>query len=108
MLPVLLGLLLVSWMVWAGVKQADPAVVADVHGFQVVDANLATAQLRVQRRDPSLTVVCTVQATAENFVIAGNNDVTIGPGTQRITLVDVKVRTTNRATTVTVQGCRPA
>lgn len=105
---VVLALLLGGWMVWAGIKGSTKPVEADVHGFTVRSDTEADVTLRVQRRHPQQAAVCTVEATAQNFVKVGEKDVTVAPGTQQITLVDASLRTVNRATTVTVASCRNA
>ncbi|MEL4504276.1 DUF4307 domain-containing protein [Luteococcus sp. H138] len=107
-LVTLLGLLLAGWLGWAGGRGATPDVVADVHSFHDGGEHQITADLRVQRKDPSKAAVCTLEATAENFVRVGELEATIPPGTEKITRISIPVRTVNRAVSVTVGDCRNA
>lgn len=107
-LALVLAVVLLGWMTWAGVRKSNPPVTADVHGFTVVDDHTIRATLRVQRANPARPAICTLQATAENFVQVGERDQTIAGGTQKITMANVEVRTLTRAATITVKGCRAA
>ena len=107
-LVTVLGLVLVGWMTWAGLHGSKKPVTADVHGFTVPSDTEARATLRLQRDAPATPVLCTIDATAENFVKVGERDVAITAGTDKITMVDGSLKTVNRATTVTVVGCRAA
>jgi len=107
-LATVLAVLLAGWLAWAGGRGATPDVVADVHSFHDGGEHQITADLRVQRKDPARPAVCTLEATAENFVRVGELEATIPPGTGRITRISVPVKTVNRAVSVTVQNCRPA
>lgn len=104
----LLAAVLGGWMTWAGLHGANKPVDADVHGFTVPSDTEARATLRVQRKDPARPVTCTVEATGDNFVKVGEREVAIAPGTDKITLAEVSLRTIHKATTVTVRGCRTA
>ncbi|MEL4359099.1 MULTISPECIES: DUF4307 domain-containing protein [unclassified Luteococcus] len=107
-LVTVLAVLLAGWLAWAGGQAATPDVVADVHSFHDGGEHQIVADLRVQREDPSRPAVCTLEATAENFVRVGELEATIPPGTQKITRIQIPVRTVNHAVSVTVQGCRAA
>lgn len=97
-----------AWTVWAGLHHANPPVVADVFGFRVVDDHQVDVELRVQRTDPAAAVVCTVVAQAESGAGVGRLEARIEGGSEKLERHTVQVRTVNRATTATVQGCRLA
>ena len=105
-LGVVLGVLLGSWTLWTAVWHANPAVSAQVLSFQVTSDSEVTLVLHVDRPDPSVVGVCTVIAQSVNYQQVGELDVRIPAGSQRLTDVDVVLKTISRATSASLQRCR--
>ena len=112
-LPVLvaLGLVvaaLVGYVVWVAAHRANPPVSGRIDSFAIVSDTETRARLTVDRPDPSVPVRCFVFVQAVTYERVGEKDVTIPAGTERLTTVDVSVRTFKRGTAITVDACTPA
>ena len=90
----------------SGVRNANPPVVAMVRGFEVPSASEITAEIVVQRRDPSDAVECRLHAQAESYEKVAEHVVEIPPGTETLTSVDVSLKTIKEATAIRIDGCR--
>ena len=104
-LAVVLGALLVAWLVWAGTHYANPAVDAQMQGFQVRGETQVEATIKVQRPDPSKQVTCTLLADDEKHRRVGEIVTTVPPASVEIVEHTVTITTLNRATVVTIDGC---
>lgn len=95
-----------GWLAWAAWGQNSDQVRGELASFDVrSDHEVAVSiDLRRSQGDP---VVCTVIAKAADFAIVGADDVTIPGGDDAVTF-DATVRTDRRATSATVEDCRPA
>lgn len=89
------GLVLVD-----GLQRANPPVAATVRGFEVINPTRMIAEVVVQRSDPSATVRCSLYAQAKSFEKVAEHSFTVGPGTDKLTTVNVEVKTIREATTV--------
>ncbi|PLW65763.1 DUF4307 domain-containing protein [Streptomyces sp. SCUT-3] len=99
-----LFVLVVGWLGWSYVSGQE--VSAEMIKFKVVSDSSVQAQLEV-RKEEGTAAVCTLRAQAEDTNEVGRRDVRIDDPASRVDTV-VTVRTTARATTVTLVGCRPA
>lgn len=105
------GLMLVTLVVIvvivaiAGVIKSNPPVVAMVRAFET-QVDKTTAELVVQRRDPAQPATCFVYVQAENYERVGEVDLEVPAGTEKLTVVEVEVRTVREGTAVSVENCR--
>ena len=105
-LGVALGLVLVGWTLWAGIKYATPDVVARVSAFQATTDNTVTVRVDVQRADPARPAVCTLTVVGPNAIPVGETDLRMDAGGARLATVETVVRTTGRALSANVTNCR--
>lgn len=86
-----------------GLDRANPPVAAMVRGFTVMSPSEAVAEVVVQRSDPSVQVECSLYAQAQSYERVAERTFTVGPGTEKLTTVEVGLKTTKEATTVTME-----
>lgn len=91
-----------------GVRNSNPDVVAMIRGFEVPSATEITAEVVVQRKDPSDPVECRMYAQAESYETVAERVVEIPPGADKLTSIDVTLKTTKEATAIRIEGCRVA
>lgn len=109
-LRIALGLVIAAalvWTVWTAAYKADPPVLGQIDSYLVTSDTDVTGRLTVQRPDPSLAARCLVVVQAETFDRVGEKVVVIPPGGERLTRVEVSVRTFKRATSMSVESCSP-
>lgn len=92
----------------SGLQNSNPPVVAMVRGFDVPSSSEITAELVVQRRDPGDAVECRLYAQAESFEKVAERIIEVPAGTDKLTNVDVSLKTTKEATAIRIEGCRVA
>ncbi|MCK1795680.1 DUF4307 domain-containing protein [Streptomyces sp. XM4193] len=99
------ALALIGWIGFGHISKGSD-VNAELIKFKVISDEEVQAQLEVHK-DRDLTGVCTVRALAEDKGEVGRKDFTFE---QRETRVDevVSLRTTARASSAQLIGCRPA
>ncbi len=103
------GLLVaIALVVWAGLERSTPAVAAMVRSFDVQSADLTVAEIVVQREVPSQAATCLVFAQAPSYERVAEFDLQIPPGTEKLTQMDVDVKTIKEATSVSIENCRIA
>lgn len=109
-IPVAAGLaaLGAAWLVWAGLHGATGVVTARVDAFTVRSDTLIDVVVTVDRPDPSLGAECLLYAQAVSFERVGERPVVVAPGGERLTRVEIGLRTFKRATTAVVESCRVA
>lgn len=100
------GLLLVAVVVWLGLRTANPAVTWKDVGFEVHDDQRVTVVFDVIRADPSVPVVCRVQALNAHYGQVGVVSVEIGPGERGAQRERVEVATSELAVTGLVDACQ--
>jgi len=105
-LGVLIALVFLGWVLWAGIHYATPGVVAQVRGFDATTDNTVTVRVDVQRGDPVRPAVCTLTVVGPNAVPVGETDLRVPAGGRAMTTVEVVVRTTGRALSANVTDCR--
>lgn len=100
--------MLIGYVVWVGSYRANPPVTGRIDSFSVVSDTEVRARLTVDRPDPTVTVRCFLVVQAVSYDRVGERWIDVPPGTERLTEVDVSLRTFKRGTAVTVQTCTPA
>lgn len=96
----------ITMVVLAGLDRANPPVAAMVRQFDVTSPQEIAVTLVVQRTDPAQAATCSLYAQAVSYEYVGELDVTIPPGTEKLTTVDLTVQTLKEATSVSVESCR--
>lgn len=105
------GLLVVvsmSWLVRTALVQSRPVVSAQVSAFTVVSDTRIDATVTVDRRDPSVPVVCRVSAQAVDFQPVGELNLSFEATRDRVVNKTVPITTLRRATTAVIRECSPA
>ena len=95
-------------VVITGIQRSNPDVVAMVRGFEVTSPSELTAELVVQRKNPETPVECRVYAQAESYETVAEDIIKVGPGTDKLTDVDITLKTTKEATSISIDACRLA
>ncbi|MDO5676010.1 MAG: DUF4307 domain-containing protein [Propionibacteriaceae bacterium] len=91
-----------------GLRNSNPPVVAQIRGFEVPSASEITAEIVVQRKNPADAAECRLYAQAESYEKVAEHIVEIPPGTEKLTVVDVTLKTIKEATAIRIEGCRVA
>ena len=102
-LAALLGAIAV--VVVAGVQRANPPVAAMVRQFDVTSAQEIAGTLVGQRTDPTQAATCSLFAQAVSYEYVGELDITVPPGTETLTRIDLTIKTLKEATSVSVESC---
>ena len=92
----------------SGLRNSNPDVVAMIRGFEVPSATEITAELVVQRKDPTQAAECRMYAQAESYETVAERIIEVPPGTEELTTMDVSLKTTKEATAIRIDGCRLA
>lgn len=106
---VVVGLVLavgIPWLLWSALHGANPAISAKVVTFVVTSDTTVDVNLTVQRPDPSVAGVCTLQAQAVGTDVVGQLDVVVDPGPDELTDLTVTIRTFKPATSASVVRCQ--
>ena len=99
-------LVAMTWLIWAALLSAEPQVSGQVAAFDVVSDTSMTAQITIQRRDPSQAASCRVLAQSTDFQPVAEQDVPIAASAYKVVNTDITLTTLRRATSVTVKSCR--
>lgn len=94
-----------SWLVWAALLHATPAVTANVAGFRIVSDTSIEVTMTVQRDDPSQPATCRLLAQSTDFQPVAESSVPVAASAYRVVDVPVTLTTLRRATSVTVRSC---
>ncbi|MBM7798006.1 hypothetical protein JOE57_000927 [Microlunatus panaciterrae] len=108
LLIVMVGLLAavaLGWLLWAATVQSHPAVAGRVSAFTVQSDTSIRVTVTVDRRDPSVPVVCVVQAQATDFEPVAEKKIEVGPRPERLVDVTIELRTLRRATSASLKSC---
>lgn len=100
-------LALIGYVVWVATSRANPPASGRIDTFQVVSDNEMLATLTVERPDPSQAVKCFLIVQAVSYDRVGERWVELPPGTERLTAVEVSLRTFKRGTAISVESCGP-
>lgn len=95
-----------GWLIWAAAIQSNPAVGAQVSGYQVLSDDRIAVTVIVDRPDPSRAATCRVFAQAADFSTVAEQTITVPSGTAALTSVNLELKTLRRATTADVKDCR--
>jgi hypothetical protein len=95
-----------AWLVSTALVHARPAVAAQVLSFDVRSDTNMSAEILVQRRDPTALAVCRVLAQSTDFQPVAEEDVDAPPDHSELTRVQVDLTTLRRATSIKVTTCR--
>ncbi len=99
---------LIGYVIWVATNRANPPVSGRIDTFQVVSDNEMRATLTVERPNPSVAAKCFLIVQAVSYDRVGERWVDLPSGTERLTSVQVSLRTFKRGTAITVQSCGPA
>ncbi len=105
-MAIVLALAGLGWLGWAAWQGAHPEVSARVDGFHVASDAQIDVRLTVERQDPSRAAECSIFAQAITYERVGELVVPVPAGGERLTPVEVPVRTFKRATTADIESCR--
>lgn len=94
-----------SWLVWAALFHATPAVTADVPAFTINSDTSMSVTITVQRPDPSVAATCRVIAQATDFQPVAEAEVSVPASTVELANIPVELTTLRRATSASVSGC---
>lgn len=95
----------IGFVAWSGLIQSNPPVVAMVRSFSTT-LESTSAEIVIQRTDPSQAATCFVHVQAPNYERVGELDLQVPPGTETLTVMDVEVKTVREGTAVSVENCR--
>ncbi len=101
-------LTLIGYVIWVAAHKANPPVTGRIDTFQVVSDNELRATMTVDRPDPAVAAKCFLVVQAVSYDRVGERWVEVPAGTERLTSVDVSLRTFKRGTAITVDSCGPA
>ncbi|MFV0428961.1 MAG: DUF4307 domain-containing protein [Arachnia sp.] len=96
----------VAIVVWAGIVNSNPPVAAMVRSFDVTSPEATSAEIVIQRSDPSQAAECFVYAQAVSFERVGEMTLEVPPGEKELTVVTIEVKTVKEATSLSVTDCR--
>ena len=70
-----------SWLIWAGLHHANPAIRSELISFNVTSEREIAIRYRVDRTDSNQVVICTLSARDQDKNVVGQIDETIAAGT---------------------------
>ena len=98
-------LVALSWLVWAALLHAEPAVAGQVASYDVVSDTAIDVVITVQRSDPSKPATCRLLAQSTDFQPVAESPVPIPASTAEVVDLKVTLTTLRRATSATVRSC---
>lgn len=98
-LTVVVAVVALGWLVWAGWFHSTPRAASQLATFSVVDDHSATAVVDVQLEDAD-DATCRIRALAEDHVVVGELSFAPSDGRNEVT-----IRTERRASSVDLVGC---
>ncbi|MGI3780050.1 MAG: DUF4307 domain-containing protein [Janthinobacterium lividum] len=99
------ALVALSWLVWAALLHAEPAVSGQVASFDVVSDTSMTLVMTVQRSDPSHPATCRLLAQSTDFQPVAESEVAVEASSAEVVDKTITLTTLRRATSVTVRSC---
>jgi len=94
-----------TWLIWAALVHATPAVAADVSAYKVKNDTVISVTMTVDRRDPAVAVTCQVAAQSADYQVVGEQRVPVPARAEKVVNVTIDVTTLRRATSASVKGC---
>jgi hypothetical protein len=98
-------LVALTWLVWAALLHAEPAVSGQVASYEVVSDTSMTVVVTVQRSDPSRPATCRLLAQSTDFQPVAEQDVPVPASAVKVANLPVTLTTLRRATSATVRSC---
>lgn len=94
-----------SWLIWAGLHHANPAIRYEVISYGVTAEREISIRYTVFRTDPMQVVICTLTASDQDKNVVGQIDDKIAAGTSQIEQTTaIPARTA--PVTATIARCR--
>jgi hypothetical protein len=97
----------VTWVIWAGLEQSNPAVSAQVRTFEVQNAHTTDLTLVIDRSEGD-AVQCSVYAQSEDHTVVGERTIDVPAGDPGTTTVPVTIKTESRAVNGVLDSCEVA
>lgn len=107
-LAILLAVLGVGWLAWAGSYGAVRTVTARVDAFTVLSDTRIEVRVTVDRPDVDAAASCLLFAQAATYERVAELPITIDAGGTGLTTRTYTLNTIRRATAADVEGCRTA
>ncbi len=112
MLVIVLAAILIAaglgWLGWTAWQHAHPAVSGRISGWKVQSDQKVKFTLTVDRRDAHQPATCRVIAQASSYETVGDLKVAVPPTKEGVVDVEKTMRTLRRATSVSLDQCRPS
>lgn len=99
-------LALLAFWLWVSAFHANPALSADVTGFQVTSDSEIRVRVMIDRARPEVSGRCLVYAQAPDFERVGEVQVPVAASDRKVEQIVVTIRTFRRSTSASVDGCR--
>ena len=94
-----------TWLIWAALVHATPAVSAQVSAFDVTSDTSIKVTMTVQRSDPGVRATCRVIAQSPDFQPVAEQEVEVEPSRFELADIELVLTTLRRATSASVSGC---
>ena len=108
-LPTVVGVVIalagLGWLGWAIWGQSDPKVTSALVTFDVANPHSASARIQVHLQSTDVRATCTLKATARDHTVVGERDVVVPQDRGRTMVLEPRIRTERKATSVELEGC---
>lgn len=96
----------IGLVIATGLTRSNPPVAGMVRSFEVVSPSEITAELVIQRETPGDAVECRLFAQAPSYETVAEDIISVEPGTDHLTTVNVTLQTVKEATSISLDACR--
>lgn len=102
-----LALLIVGipWLIWSAWHHSNPEIRTSLVSFNPIDEKSIDITFDLTRRDPSISMLCTVVARDIEKNVVGERDIPIDPSTMKLTRYTAKIPTRLRAVNADILRC---
>lgn len=102
-----LALLIVGipWLIWSAWHHSNPEIRTSLVSFNPIDEESIDITFDLTRRDPSISMLCTVVARDIEKNVVGERDISIAPSTMKLTRYTAKIPTRLRAVNADILRC---
>ena len=102
-----LALLIVGipWLIWSAWHYSNPEIRTSLVSFNPIDEESIDITFDLTRRDPSISMLCTVVARDIEKNVVGERDISITPSTMKLTRYTAKIPTRLRAVNADILRC---
>lgn len=90
---------------WLSAFHSNPALTAQVSGFEVTSDREIEVRVLVDRAEPGISGQCLVYAQAPNYERVGEVWMPVPPSEQKVEHLELTIRTFRLATTAVVDRC---